>query len=240
MQSFENQNIPFRKHTGKETTVHIVSETLINNGSFGKIFDTVVEVGGHKKRLIIKKYNDASEKYAKENAEHAFKNYSLAKEAGLKVFPTFRIGENGKSILMNTGFSNEQICIGVNNFKNVENLGRPFISEIINIDEFLLNLFTESQKATAKGLKLHSDVFFFIISRKEPAEMDFILGDLDNLNKINPEDYKERELIQHNMKCVETAFRYFLEKNVYRNEREKFLEKLTNYLNLFQPYEYEE
>ncbi len=85
--NLENPSISFRKNTGKETAVKIISETLINNeGYFGDIFDTIVEVGGHKKRFIVKKYigDNAT---AKRSAKHAFKNYSVAKKAGLKVFP---------------------------------------------------------------------------------------------------------------------------------------------------------
>ncbi len=44
------------RNAGKETRVRVIKETKINEGFFGDVFDTVVEVGGHKKRFIIKKY----------------------------------------------------------------------------------------------------------------------------------------------------------------------------------------
>ena len=45
----------FKKNTGKETKVQVISEIRIAGGTFGEIFDTVVEIGGHRKRFIVKK-----------------------------------------------------------------------------------------------------------------------------------------------------------------------------------------
>jgi len=45
----------FTKNTGKETKVKIIKETGITRGSYGDVFDTIVEIGGHQKRFIVKK-----------------------------------------------------------------------------------------------------------------------------------------------------------------------------------------
>jgi len=226
--SFEKQNISFKKHTGIETKVNIISETPINRGSFGEIFDTVVEVGGHRKRFIIKKYRtQIFEKIAEKDTKHAFKNYSLAKEAGLKVFPTFRISEDQKSILMTTGFSDNQICVSTNNKINVVELGRPLIEEFEDLDKFISTIFAEGLKAMKKGISLHQDMFFFLLSKNEPTKVDFILGDLDNL--------KQAESIKvtgwQNMINIRKVLIFFCDKNIDPSFHEIFLDKVEYYYN---------
>ncbi len=83
----EKPNITFQKHTGRETTVKILKETLINDkGYFGDIFDTMVEIDGHKKRVIIKKYiGDEEEK--KRYAKQALENYFSAKKSRVESIP---------------------------------------------------------------------------------------------------------------------------------------------------------
>ena len=153
----------FTKHTGKETAVSIVNEIPINNGAFGEIFDTVIKINGRKKRFIVKKYFDKSKirdrPIATINAQTAFANYSLAKEAELKVFPTFRIGEDKRSILMTDGFSDNQICIGSNNSKSVIDFEQPLIGKIKDEDKFLSAFFSEGLKAGQKGIRLYFDMF---------------------------------------------------------------------------------
>ncbi|MBU0998689.1 hypothetical protein KKG24_00050 [Patescibacteria group bacterium] len=206
------------------------------------MFDTLVEIGGHRKRFIVKKYfdypTDAIEKrtkasplgWSKINAQTAFKNYSLAQKAGLKVFPTFRMGEDKKSILMTTGFLDNQICVSSNNKITVVELGRPLIKEMGGemLDKFLSTIFTEGLKASQKQISLHSDMFFFILSKDEPTKIDFVLGDLDNLRKeeklIPTESIKSDNMIN-----IKKALYHFCEKNINRNFSKKFLDKIEYY-----------
>lgn len=228
------KSISFKKHTGKETGVKIISETSINKGEFGEIFDTVIEIGGKRKRFIVKKYFDveisevdpsSDRPYAEKNAQLAFRNYSLAKEAGLKVFPTFRTGGDKKSILMTTGFTNNEICLGSNNALSVIDFKQPFIKEIEDIDKFLSTFFDEGLKAAKKGIILSQDCFFFILNKTEPVKIDFIIGDLDNL--IGTKSGKNIEL--NNIKDIETTLIEFCEKNISPILARKFLDKVRYY-----------
>ena len=232
--SLENPNISFRKNTRKETGVRVVSETPITKGSFGKIFDTVIEKGGHKRRFIVKKYYNYTpdlpeyNSTIKENAERALHNYTLAKNAGLKVFPTFRISEDGESILMTTGFSDNQICVGSNGGLNIDKLKQPLIEEIVNLDKFLVNFFIEGLKAAKNGISLHSDSFFFIFNKSKPIKIDFILGDLDSLYKDKP----TKDVGEMNMREIKDTLIEFCEHNIAHiapNFAEIFLKKVKHY-----------
>ena len=162
---------------------------------------------------------------AAKNADKAFKNYSLAKKAGLKIFPTFRVSENKKNILMTTGFSNGQICVGSNNDITVTELGRPLICEIQNVDKFLSDFFNEHLKAAKHGIRFWIDVFFFILSRNEPTKIDFVVGDLDNSAEMEP----SKSIGLRNMEYARTTLIAFCEKNINTNFAYKFREKVEAY-----------
>ncbi|MBI3888718.1 hypothetical protein HY311_02910 [Candidatus Nomurabacteria bacterium] len=232
--SLENPNISFRKNTGKETIVKIISEIPIAEGSFGKIFDTVIEKGGHQKRFIVKKYFNYTPdlpKYnymVKESTQRAFHNYILAKNAGLKVFPTFRISEDGESILMTTGFSENQTCVGSNGGLNLSTLEQLPIEEIENLDKFLTDFFAEGLKAAQKGIDVFRDVFFFILSNDVPTKIDFVIGDLDNLKKVEP----TKNLARKNTEQIKISLIDFCDHNVAHiapNFAETFLKRVEYY-----------
>jgi len=235
----ENQDFSFKKYTGKETKVHVESETLITQGTFGDIFDTVVEIGGHRKKFIVKKYTSIGrsekssilpEEYIEEMLRNdttmAFERYSLAKKAGLKVFPTFRIGEDEKSILMTTGFSDNEICVGTNSMVSVKNFEKPLIQKIENVDQFLADFFAEGLKATQQGILLYFDVFFFILSKKEPTKVDFLIGDFDNFSQPG---YEIKNLKYRNMEQIRNALEDFCKRNIHKNYTGIFLEKVEYY-----------
>lgn len=222
---FEPKKISFQKHDGKETQVNIIEETLMNKGAFGEISDAVVEINGRQKRFVIKKYMYDTEEIVEECTERAFRNYSLAKDAGLKVFPTFRLGEDKKSILMTTGFLEDQICIGSNNFLNIQDFNQTFIGKIENEDEFLKSFFAEGLQAAKKGIIINDDVPFFIISKNKPTKIDFVLGDLDNLRKASP----TKTTGQINMRKIKSTLLEFNRKNIHPNFQKPFLEKVELY-----------
>src|SRR6185436_979019 len=92
--------------------------------------------------------------------------------------------EDKKSILMTTGFSDDQICVGSSNYLTVTEFGRPLIQEIQDVNKFLSDFFNEHLKAAKHGIRLWLDVFFFIISKDEPTKVDFVIGDLDNSERV--------------------------------------------------------
>ena len=223
-QSLEGPKVKFKEYTGRETELRIVSETLINSGNFGKIYDSVIEIGGLQRRFIVKKYSTMLSTITGTNAEWALKNYSLAKKAGLRVFPTFRISKDRASILMTTGFFNDKICVASNDHYTVDKFGRALILEIENIDEFLSNFFTESLKAAQQGIQIHFDVFFFILNKNEPTKIDFVLGDLDNLYKAG----RTKETGVHNMNSARDALHVFFTRNTDPIKKREFLSKVEN------------
>lgn len=227
--SLEKQKLSFKKENKKETEVEIISETFIGKGAFGEVFDTVIKIGGKKRRLIRKRYFDTlfanDRPSAIENIKSAVKHYSMAKNAGLKVFPTFRINEDQKSILMTTGFSDDKICISRkegNEFMSVTEFGKPLIKEIRNLDEFISKLFAEGLKAIKNGISIFHDVPFIILSKEEPTTIDFVLGDLDNLLE------KEKTKTEGKVNIMQLKFllTLFNEKNVDPSFREEFLRKV--------------
>lgn len=222
---FEDLNMSFKKHTGKETEVRVMSEALINKGAFGNIFDTVIKIGHLEKRFIVKKYVQSDEYSNKDSAKQALRKYALVKGAGLKVFPTFRIGEDETSILMTTGFSKDQICIGSNNHFNVVHFKRPLIEKVIDEDKFLSTFFAEGLKAVKNGIKIYMDVVFFVLSKNEPTKIDFVLADLDNLHRAQP-SYKNGLI---NMGNLRTMLIEFCNKNMDPVFAKYFLQKVEDY-----------
>lgn len=238
------KSISFKKHTGKETVVRVVSETLINKGNYGKIFDTVIEIGGKRKRFIVKKYFDPETSEIDPpsdnldgsiNAQSALKKYSFAKKAGLKVFPTFRIGEDKKSILMTTELSEDQICVSSNNKRNQQDQDKEnqdeekkFMIDRIedeDLNKFLENIFAEGLKAGEKGLQIYRDLPFFIVSKSNPTKIDFILGDFDMLRRFEHPFFTGI----FNINEIEMSLKRFSQKNIAISFEKIFLQKVEFY-----------
>ncbi len=221
---FEKQNMSFKKHTGKEVRVSLVNTSLLTNTHFGNIFYSNAEIGDRKRKFITKRY------YDRKRAEKAFRNYSLAKKARLKVFPTFRIGEDKKSILMTTGFKENEICVGSNirTGMDLDVLKLAKIEEIedLELDTFLENFFNEGLKAAKSGLLLTlDDSAFFILSKNKPTKIDFVLGDLDNLKEATPGKY----IGMQNMRRIKEMLDEFRVFNISPSFSEKFLKKVEEY-----------
>ncbi len=226
--NLEQPNISFKKDSGRETKVKILNEVPIAKGTQGEAFDVVVEVGGHSQRMVIKRYNNrhVSDSENKKRARNAFDKYSIAKSAGLKVFPTFRIGGDNQSILMTSGFSNDKICIACNSHEfNVSKFERPLIKEIKNVDELLASFFAEAMKATQGGIGLTSDSVFFIVDREEPAQVDFVFGDLDFLSKGKISKFLARE----NIGEVRRMLSFFCSSNFSRSYQGTFTRKIETF-----------
>lgn len=229
---FEKQNTSFKTHDGREAKLKISDEKKINHGAWGNIYDCTAEVDGYKQRFIIKRYEPNIENFRirtpEEAAKHALENYALATKAGLKVFTTFRIGEDGKSILMTSGFSDNQICIGSNDDRiKVIKLGQPRIEKIENenLDKFLENIFAEGLKAAEAGIGLDADIFFFIISKDKPKKIDFVVGDLDNMEEVET----SKSVGFANMGFIADTLEEFCENNINYHFKEYFLSRVEHY-----------
>ena len=217
---FEKPNTFFRKHTGQEIEVDIVNQELLTAGRFfADVSESNVEIGGRKRKFIIKRYHQPG------MAQAAFEKYSIAKKAGLKVFPTFRIGEDGRSILMTTGFLNDQICIDSNSRISLKDLGYPLIEDIGNLQQFLLNFFDEGLKAGKQGVLTLFDIFFFILNKENPPKADFVIGDLDNLAQMKI----SKNLILANIESIREVLFRFCERNIHPKFKKRFLGMVDSY-----------
>lgn len=98
---YTRDNIKFQSARGRESTARIISEEQIGHGSFGNVYETVLDIGGHKKRMAIKRFHgEGPSSNPWHDAEIAFQNYGKCKDAGLKVFPTCRLGQDRRSMLI--------------------------------------------------------------------------------------------------------------------------------------------
>jgi len=236
---FEQSNISFKKHTGKETTAEVLAEIPIAKGNFGEIYYARLKNKGHARNFIIKKYTgggDTSkgerspneiEADARKHAKKALENYALAKEAGLKIFPTFRIGDDEKSILMTAGSSENEACVSANGPLAITDFaGQSLIEDIEDADKFLENFFAEGLKAAKAGLILNGDVFFFILSKnKKPTQMDFVVGDLEGIKKSQPSERTAKK----NLEEIRMALFAFCNSNINLHFSRNFLDKVKNH-----------
>jgi len=174
----------------RESEVILSKGRLLGRGGIGEVHEVLVELGGHKKTMALKEFKDDYMDFYKRpgekmDAEEAFEHYQKAQKAGLKVFKTYRLSKDRKSILMTNGHSQEIICLGTNNPKeNIkEELEGERLKSIDNLDEFLNNLYEEISKAVKNNFIVTPDSLFFLIDRQTRTHLDFVFGDLDGLRK---------------------------------------------------------
>lgn len=238
-QTLFDEVIVFEKNTGDTKTVRILDAKKINQGAIGEIFDTVTEVGGRKKRFIIKKFFDPETRDGPYNPaigpERTFENYNVCKRAGLKVFPTYRISQDKKSILMTNAFSDEWVCIGSNQEDssiNLETFSETKFTEIANFEVFLDSVFGEAIKAAAQDITLPTDCYFFLIQRETSHAakvLDFVLGDLDQIT-LGKVASKEREIFLNNITALTFSIQAFLNTNAATKDcAELYTQRLQAY-----------
>ena len=154
---------PFGKDTS--TKVRIDSERRIGGGVFGDTYEAQVTVGNHKRTFVIKRFRIVAGLTPEENATEAMRNYDAAKKAGLKVFPTYRLGEDKKSILMTSGNTQDSVCIGTGgDSPKIEDILGTRIEQIADDDLHLLvdGVFSQAIQAGEHNIVLPADAYFFL------------------------------------------------------------------------------
>ncbi len=215
----------FRNRDGKPTEVTFEGEHFLGEGGFGKVFTVDARVGNHKKRFVVKRFFDTDEKPAEYYAKKAVKNYTVAQDAGLKVFPTYRLGEDN-SILMTSGHSYDWICVGTNEkTSSIENFGKNKIKEVENFEDFVKSVFEHTRKAAEAGISIYEDGYFFFVNTQN-NEIDFIVGDLDNVTK--KESISFDTLYRYNIRQAAEALFAFFHSNVELTNQH-YLEKVQHY-----------
>lgn len=178
---------------------------------------------GRKKRLFVVKRFDKNGENAERYAREALANWKTAKEAGLKVFPTYRIGDDNRSVLMTEGGGGEKrMFIASNNSNLLEAHGASsLLAGITDARKLFLDLFMEAVKAAEHNIAVHNDAVFFLVPENEPCpRVDFILGDTDCLKKeINRKSRDRRRM--DNLVAFYGAIEFFIRNNIQRGQTEK-------------------
>ncbi len=176
----------FEKFDGKRTSVVILNETEIANGEFGIIYASDILLGKKTRKVIIKRFINEGvfNQNAVENAQRAMDNYRKAKQAGLKVLPTYRLEDNKTSILM-TNCINEN-TIALSNNTTLEDYGlikvnSDFPEHYTNLVERMVS---HAILAKNKGIELPPDSYFFLFDTQFD-QVDFVIGDLDYVRSSN-------------------------------------------------------
>lgn len=199
------QLVRFNKFDGSSTQIQIVGEKYIGGGTFGKIYLADTLVARRPRRFVIKRYKGdtlAAERFAKK----ALTNYQRAKEAGLKVFPTYRMGEDGRSILMTDGHGDSTICLSNN--RTLPELGIPQIANAAISPSLIEGVIAQAKKASEKRILIPNDAYFFIYDRSAQTT-DFVIGDLDMLGK----DLSSGHALWHNMRTAKNSLLSFVYSN---------------------------
>jgi len=208
------------------TEVEIISEIKIGGGQFGEIFEAEAKIGTKNRNFVIKKFKDvpgigdAPSRSAEEVAAVAFENYGYAKKSGLKVFPTYRLGEDKKSILMTNANLGEQVCIGLNDDSpRLKDFGMNKLDYIANANDCAELLMNQVRKATQAGISLRNDSFLFLVDKRNPEVLDFVIGDLDNVMRSKQE---QKKLLQSNIMHAFTALDLFIRRSVVADRRQEY------------------
>lgn len=155
----------------------------IGSGQIGDVYEAEINIGNKIKMFVIKKFKDIEGVSATQHANEAFKGYKLAKEAKLKVFPTYRLGEDKESILMTRPNLGDYFVFSPgrdvpDKIRDAEiKLSKEDVSKIAH------KVFEEAIKASNAGIELYFDSYFFILNKKTTQDVDFLIGDFDNVKK---------------------------------------------------------
>jgi len=174
-------------------------------GVYGMIHHVDTIVLGRPRRFVLKRFIGTQDK-ARANAERAFDNYRRAKKAGLKVFPTYRLGEDRTSILMTDGNANSTISLSNN--RSLPELGLPPIRDEALPPSLTDEIIEHAKLAAGHKILIPSDAYFFLY-HQGTQKTDFVLGDLDKLGV----DVQQEHALWHNLKTARSAMLNFIASN---------------------------
>lgn len=209
----EGVSKPFVKG-GKATRVTILHQNPIGQGEFGTVSEADVLVHGRNRKFVIKRYTHDPRwhKDASHNAARAIENYKTLKAAGLKVFPTYRLSEDGRSILMTSGNLDTKVCVDSNQDGSLPSKGElKLVDAQDKVERLAHDMFQQAKTAAAQNIQFIYDVFFFLVD-KNTKDIDFVFGDLDMVNFYPSEDLEERT--QENLDSARYALKFFSRFNI--------------------------
>lgn len=197
-----------------QTIVLISNKRPINatkresGGAFGTVYAVDVQLPG------VKEKHQFALKELHSPDPNVIRNYNRAREAGLKVWKTYRVSEDNRSILMSVGSSEGWRLMGENS-KLTEQERADFLP-ISNFDSFLDTYYKDAIKAADHKISIAGDVPFF---RVKKDQLDFVLGDLDQLED-SPKDTEQT--LHENLQSMHSRLVVFFEDNF--GEHDEFAE----------------
>ncbi len=212
----EGQEMTFTKTDGpgkdQSTRVKIdpASERKIGSGRYGDVFEAQVTIGSRTEKFVLKRFKDPAELHA----ANAMRNYDVAKKAGLKVFHTYRFGEDNTTILMSTGNTDKAVCIGTNyDSPQVEELLGQKIDnvDVEDFDNFVDMVLGQAVIAGDNNIDLHGDAFLYFVDRATRTKLDFVIGDLDNVSE--GKTYAHANGLKRNLDGALTSLKHFISQN---------------------------
>jgi hypothetical protein len=222
----ENFSERYIKKTAKEESVFVPDQTtekgFLGKGASGGIVKEIeIKKGSHIKNFAVKDFSHLKTNYSTpiRIVKREYDSYLVSKEAGLKVFPTFRISEDNLKLLMTLGNTKDFLLIGKDSdieFNKVE--------EISNLKEVISSIKENIQKAVKAFIELSWDSYFFIINKNNPTQVDFITGDFGGIDK--DEKVPSETLLELNMVQAQVALDQFIMLYVNQEKRE-FYYKIT-------------
>lgn len=189
---------------------------LITQGGFSNIYNADILIGNKNIPFILKEYNIKNITITREQAKIAFENYKKAKEAGLKVFNTFRIIKDSNKILMTNGSSSDVVCVssnGLSKTTTLESFKHKKLENIENFDELVEGVLKEITKATSHELTFDDNSFLFLINTDKNT-VDFVIGDMDFLREVTPEDLNEVNTYAENKREAYRALEDMITRNI--------------------------
>ncbi|MFH0818440.1 MAG: hypothetical protein V1898_00405 [Patescibacteria group bacterium] len=194
----EPKLVLFAKTGGRrECQIDLLKERRTGKrGQFGELYKVQIEYRGQVMDFYEKRFFDDGD------AERAQEKYQLAKDAGLKVFPTYRLNKERNSILMTPADNDGQKEVDSGKQGSIE------MHSIDNFVDFVKQLFAQVRLAYEHDIGFADDCLMYFYNPKS-RKMDFYIGDTDNI--------VAKEQVQYNGESYYQAFVDHMIKTIYDN-----------------------
>jgi len=214
----------YLKHTGDESLpVEITSKEKIGGGMIGDVFSVETKII---EKDIAKNRNFAVKTFRfGGDAQNDLNKFKILKENGLKTFTTYRLGEDEKSILMTNGNKADSFLVSRNNSESRDYLMKNPIEKIANFEQLIIAMIKHAKLAADKKMFLCNDAYLFSVSdtdRPDVKNVDFVIGDLDNVLVYQGEEY----VLDLNYNEVKKALQSFVNQYVHKANKQEYLDFL--------------
>jgi hypothetical protein len=249
--SFESTYATQWPNTRESNPLRVYKKRKIGQGEMGSVYEVEVTVGGEsgalnqtehspnikKRTFALKEFHDGVVgdlvyDPAEDRAVRAMKNFSELKNAGLATWETYRLGEDGKSILMTYGEMEEWRCVG----SNEDEAGTEKMPEIENLDWLLEKMLSQVNIANDKDIYIPTDVYFFLVQKESNKKMDVVIGDMDlvisNLREDGSLVMDESSFLKKNLEAAKSALSLFIKNSINDSGlKERYTSKVAAYFD---------